>query len=88
MKNISSKFPESCCKDGKKACGNDDQDPYKDVNEEGCVSKIKIILEENSLIVQGVGLGIIILHLLMINAGCFLAAKMRRKGFDELSTSE
>ena len=87
-KNSSSKFPESCCKDGKKVCGNDKIEPYKDVNKEGCISKVKSILEDNYLIVRGVGIGIAILQLFMINAACFFGTKMKRKGYDDVSSSD
>lgn len=74
--------PDSCCKVESENCGVGQLvKPFTNLNSAGCLSKFYGFVENNAFLVGGVGIGIIIIQLISVIAGCCLAKRMGKEEF-------
>jgi CD63 antigen len=75
--------PDSCCVAGEtQGCGAGKLvQPFTDLNSDGCLTKFYDFVENNAFLVGGVGIGIIIIQLISVIAGCCLAKRMGKEEF-------
>jgi hypothetical protein len=55
--------------------------PFTGLNSDGCLSKFIEFVKDNAFLVGGVGIGIIIIQLISVIAGCCLAKRMGKEEF-------
>lgn len=75
--------PDSCCVAGEtQGCGAGKLvQPFTGLNSDGCLSKFIEFVKDNAFLVGGVGIGIIIIQLISVIAGCCLAKRMGKEEF-------
>lgn len=74
------KAPDSCCDIKTPGCGaNKLVNPYTGLHQKGCLAEFYGFVKGNAFLVGGVGIGIIVVQLIAVIAGCCLAKKMGDK---------
>ena len=72
--------PDSCCTVKSEGCGAGKlTSPYTGLHNKGCLTEFEGFVENNLILVGGVGLAIIFVQLIAVITGCCLAKKMGDK---------
>ena len=78
--NNTENVPSSCCVKQESGCGvGTNKSPFTDLHPHGCFEKFEKFVEDNLLVVGGVGIVFIIVQLIVVITGCCLAKKVDRK---------
>lgn len=70
--------PDSCCKLEHKGCGIGALEP---LNENGCVDKLIVLVEDNSGIAVGITVGVVLAQLIAVIVSCCLGRKMNASNY-------